>query len=1100
MSATQDALRGTVTVLFTDVEGSTDLGERAGDEQARKVLRVHDEVVRASVERHGGREVKSLGDGLMAAFSSARRAVTCAVDVQCKLAERRSAEPELLPVRIGLNTGEALEEEGDLFGSAVSAAARICAKARGGEILVSEVVKALTGTLPDASFREKGRFRLKGFDERWRLFEVLWQQAEAPDPVRFARTPFVGRDAERARLRAALDDAARGRGSLVMIGGEPGVGKTRLSEEVLDDARRRDMRTLIGRSYETETPAPYGPFLEVLEMAGREVDPATFRLALGDAAGEIAKIMPQLRTMYDDIPPPLELPPEQERRYLFNSIAEFVTRAASARPLVVLLDDLHWADEPSLLLLQHIAQVVPDTSLMLLGTYRDVELDVGRPLASALDALLRRRLATRVALKRLAEASVAQMLHKLSGRPAPKSLVDAIFLETDGNAFFVEEVYKHLAEEGRLFDPTGEWRTDLTIDELEVPEGVRLVIGRRLQRMSEATRRALTVAAVVGRTFDYRLVERVEEVSPDELLDAVDEAEQAGLITEAGREGDVHFMFVHELIRQTLLSTVALPRRQRFHLRVAEAMESLYADSLDERAGELAHHFYQAGAAADPAKTIKYMRKAGDRALDGAAFEDGLRYFEEAMKLANDDSSEDYAELLYGLGRAQRSLGRLDEAVATWREALAAFDRLGRVDRFGLVAGEMGVELGWAARWNESVEAASQALGALGDDAGAERARLLGLVAIAMAWGGQYEAARQMLDEARAIAEELDDEWVWGHVLAAEVVGRYAFIDDLDAAAEMGFRAAGHLRRTGELWTLATCLAFMLFILATRGRFDEVNEVLEELEPLAERLGHAGALLFAGRIRLFELSRTEGTIENLQVIGERDLEICRGNELPWLTHSYSMLGTMAFLDGDDEHALELFQRAAEVEPFGALWGFSQASWLRARAYCGALDDVRKQWSELRDALPAAGRLNTLGSWTILWFGIEALWVAGLREEAAGLYPLAKESLQYGFRVTFEGTPTELAAALAAASGGDWDAARDHMESTLKPVQDMPLRWRAGDVEMLYAEILLVKGDPSERPRARELLQDAVEEFEERGMTGRARAARDALARLTAGAA
>lgn len=327
----------------------------------------------------------------------------------------------------------------------------------------------------------------------------------------------------------------------------------------------------------------------MLEHSARAVPASAFRDALGDAAPEVAKLVPELRRMFPDIPPPIELPPEQQRRYLFNSFLEFIERGCRLTPHAVLLDDLHWADEPTLLLLQHLAQRLPQIPMLVLGTYRDVELDVDRPFAAMLETLTRQRLAQRIALRRLPEDHVRAMLAALSGQAPPPPLVRVVYDETEGNPFFVEEVFRHLAEEGKLFDDGGRWRADVRIDELDVPEGVRLVIGRRLKRLRDETRRMLTTAALVGRSFDLGLLEAISEQRGDALLGTLEEAEEAHIIrSEGGREAK--WTFAHEMIRQTLVSKLSLPRRQRVHLLIAETIEQVYASALDRRVGDLAHH------------------------------------------------------------------------------------------------------------------------------------------------------------------------------------------------------------------------------------------------------------------------------------------------------------------------------------------------------------------------------------------------------------------------------------------------------------------------------------------------------------------------------
>ena len=353
--------------------------------------------------------------------------------------------------------------------------------------------------------------------------------AKAPADARGGRrTAFVGRRAELEQLQRALAAAIEGTGSLVLLGGEPGVGKTRLTEELIAEARRRGCLTLTGHCYEMEGTPPFMPFVEILERSAKIIPRAAFREALGDAAPEIAKIMPELRTIFPDIPAPVDLPPDQQRRFLFNAYQSFVERSASVVPIVTVLEDLHWADEPTLQLIHHQAQRIATMPLLWVGTYRDVELDVARPFARTLEDLLRERLASRIALRRLPESDVERLLEALAGQTPPNGLATAIHYETEGNPFFVEEVFQHLSEEGRLFDDEGRWRADLDLERLRVPEGVRRVIGRRLARVSEDARRTLTIGAVIGRNFDLSLVEATGSVEGDDLLDALIDRNAAG--------------------------------------------------------------------------------------------------------------------------------------------------------------------------------------------------------------------------------------------------------------------------------------------------------------------------------------------------------------------------------------------------------------------------------------------------------------------------------------------------------------------------------------------------------------------------------------------
>ena len=250
-----------------------------------------------------------------------------------------------------------------------------------------------------------------------------------------------------------------------------------------------------------------------------------------------------------------------------------------------------------------------------------------------------------------------------------------IYDETEGNPFFVEEVFAHLSEEGRLFDELGEWNADLKPEDLDVPEGVRLVIGRRLERLSEETRKLLTVAAVVGRVFDLALLEPLTDHDADAVLDAVEEAEGAQLVAPDRNDRETRYKFTHELIRQTLVETLSLPRRQRVHVRVADAMEKVYGETADERAADLAHHLFQSGAAADPHRTARYLMLAGRRALQTAALDEALHYYDTALTLEIDDE-EQRADMLSERGRVHQGGGRPEEALADWREALARYEEL----------------------------------------------------------------------------------------------------------------------------------------------------------------------------------------------------------------------------------------------------------------------------------------------------------------------------------------------------------------------------------------------------------------------------------------
>jgi tRNA A-37 threonylcarbamoyl transferase component Bud32 len=503
---------------------------------------------------------------------------------------------------------------------------------------------------------------------------------------------------ERAELYDRLDDVAGGKGTLVLLGGEPGVGKTRLSESVLEEARRRGFMCVVGHSYEAEGTPPFAPFIEQLEYTARVVPPESFRAALGDAAPEIARIMPALRSQFNDIGEGIELPPDQFRHYLFFRYSEFLARACGIAPLVVLFEDLHWADESSLLLIEHLAQRLHGMAVLAIGTYRAAELDVGRPLAASLERLAPQRNVNRMALKPLPREEIHELLEVLGGSPPPDPLLETISNVTEGNPFFVQEVFRHLSEEGRLFDDEGRWRKDLTAKELDVPEGVRLVVGRRLERVSDNCRKALTTAAVIGRRFPLNVLEAVRVVDEDALLDALDEAEAAQLIHAVRGHRNPVYGFTHELIRQTLIDTMSIPRRQRQHTRIAAALSEVHGRNVEKHASEMAHHLYQAGAAADLADVLRFLRLAGDQAVNGSGYEEALAQYQRALSLEEEVPPELVPVLLEGSVNALDGMGRWADVIEVGQQALKLYQSMNDADGLARVARLVSYRLDWRAQ------------------------------------------------------------------------------------------------------------------------------------------------------------------------------------------------------------------------------------------------------------------------------------------------------------------------------------------------------------------------------------------------------------------
>ena len=1074
------------TVVFTDVEGSTALRTSRGDDTAHVILRQHEHLVRKLLAEHDGREVKALGDGFLAVFASARRALAFAAALQRALEEERWTSPDnAVRVRIGVNAGEVVEEGGDIFGQAVHAAARIAAKGEGGQVLVSEVVCRLVGSVPETTFRDLGRFRLKGFTDRWRLFELVWASTRAPAaaPSPAGRVPLVGRSSQLGELQAAFERAAAGAGRLITVCGEAGIGKTRLTEELIAEALRRRALVFVGRCSEAEAGGAYAPFIEILESAlAQAPSPEAFRAALADDAAEIARLMPKLRRLFPDIGPALDLPPDQERRYLFNSMAGFLGRTARARPTMLVFEDLHWADEASLLMLEHLASHVAEMPALLVGTYRDVELADRPALARTLEGLVRRRLVERVRLGRLDATGVARMLEGLARREPPGPVVDVVFSETEGNPFLVEEMFKYLADEGRLLDADGRFRPDVEVRELDVPENVRLVVGRRLDRLSDDTRQVLGTAAVIGNHFRYELLEAAAGLPDDTVLDAVDEAERAHLIVPArGDPGGERFAFGHELVRQTVLTRLSAPRRRRLHLAVADAMESTLGRALEDHASDLAHHLTQAGAAAAPSRTFRYLALAGRRAFAASGFEEALRSFERAAALDAAEPAE-RAELLVDLSRAQRSVGQWDVALATSLEAIDAYEALGDALAVGRVSADAAYALAWLARFRDAYEMARRGLPAVAELITPERGYLLAVQGMVAAYVVSYEDGKQAIDEAMDLAERLGDQRLEAYVADQRGHLEWGWMRHREAVEAGRAAAAGH-RACGDLWDQAISLGFMVFSLVQLGCFGEAEEVRAELEPLAERLGCYPALLFCHRARLLiELCRT-GDLAALEAAVPRDFEINEAIGGAWSGQSHTWQGLVHFWRGDWEAAGPHFEEGSRLDPDGALNGWGWAWLFQHRAYTGRREEALRMLSEREHDLPRPGGPNRFGPWTMLGAVVEGLAVIGEPARASVHYPTLVEALDAGVvgGNYHDVRLFERVAGIAAAAGKRFNEAEAHFATALRLAEDIPHRIEGLETRRFYARMLLERDRPGDRQRAQVFLTEAAAGFRKLGM-------------------
>jgi class 3 adenylate cyclase/tetratricopeptide (TPR) repeat protein len=1072
-----DLPEGPVTIMFTDIEGSTALRTSLGDHETDELFGRHDEIVRTEIEANKGHDQKAaLGDGFLAAFVSTRRAVACAIAIQRALDGFNRSRPDSpLRVRIGLNTGEVAQHDGQLSGEAVHAAARVCAAGEGGQILVSDVTRQLAGTIPDVTFRDTGEHQLKGFPQPWRLWDVVWvrETSAIPDQV------FVGREQELATLRAKLSSALDGRGGLVLVGGEPGVGKTTLVRHLILEAEQRGALAVFGRCYESEGAVPYSPFVEMLEQALAIMPPDIVREDMGEDAPEVARMVPELRRRFPDIGEPLDLPPEQQRRYFFNAVGSFISRGAARFPLLLVMDDVHWADESTLLLIEHMAEMMPEMRVIGVGTYRDVELDVARPLAATMERLLRARVVERISVKRFDRDGVGTMLEALAGRIPPDVLVDAVWDETEGNPFFVEEVFRHLVEEGKVFDEDGAFRADIDMSELDVPESVRLVVGRRLERLGDQAHKVLAAGAVVGRGFPFSLLEEITEVDSGRLLDIVEEAEAARVIVPEERDGEIHYSFAHELIRQTLLTGVSLLRRQRLHLTVANAIERTDKRAREERPSEIAYHLMQAGAGAERDRTLEYLELAADRAIDAAAYEEALRAIEDALTLVPSDDRTTRASLRERLGWALRALGRFEDSLAIWDEVVDVYRDLGDLEKATNLCREMAYQYLWLGRFDQVLTVNQRGLDIIGDAKLVNRAYMIGGIGALLGLGGFVDEGLDRIAEAEVTAREFDDERALGWLNWTRSIVFYSNCRFAEAI-ELGRKAMDQLRTTGDVWAYCDAAAWVSLALIVSGRTAEAHEVATEGDELAERLGHIGAQILLGRTLILERGILEGDLAAYELQIQVDFDLCRRINSPWIAQSYVWMAAIAQLRGRIDEALDYIEKGIELEPPSAFTGVALGFKLLNRAYAGDRDElaalVDEVWTQLPEQIPAG-----IGPVILLMGAAQAVAILGLTEHAAKLYDRVRTVAGTWAHAWFDGALTQRVAGMIAALLNRWDEAEEHFRTALRQVEEVPDRLDEPRVRYWYARMLVDRGEPGDADRARELYEQALEGYRRVGM-------------------
>lgn len=734
-----------VAALFTDLVGSTELSSRLDQHQADVFRRAHFSLLRRAIAASGGREVKNLGDGLMVVFPTPSAGIACAVAMQQLVEENNRTSAEEVGLRVGLSGGEVVHEDGDYFGDPVVEAARLCATAQGGQILVSGVIRAMAGRRTASPLRDLGPLPLKGLPTPVQTFEVRWEPlpdttgagGPVPLPSRLALIPttgVIGRTFEAEQMTVDLERVGDGNGrALVLVAGEPGVGKTTLAAQLARRAFDAGALVLLGRCDE-DLVVPYGPFAEALHHYVASGPEETLRAHVREHGATLAALVPSLRTRLGELPghqsgaqataPCTDF--EVQQHLLFRAVVDLLVRAGADQLVVLVLDDLQWADPASLQLLRRIAGSDELRRLLIVGTYRSSELTSDHPLYDALVALRRELPVEEIELEGLGTAEVVTFVEAVVGHALSDSevaLADALSQETDGNPFFLGEVLRHLDETGAVTAGLPQHSTEEQLGSLQLPESVRQVIISRVHNLGDSAREVLPMAAVVGREFDLHLLEVLSQKTEGELLDVLEAAGGAALVDESPQIPG-RYRFAHALVQHALSQHLGVTRRARVHRQIAEVLSAWPAS--ESNVFEVARHWQMGARPSDVGPVVRACVAAGRRAVELSAFVDAVSWFAAAVKRGDSLVSVERADLLAALGRAQIQADLLEEGRAALREAASLYTDDKDAEALAEIALAYHGPMRVTNRDRAEKELLERALAALGPEVPSElRARLL---------------------------------------------------------------------------------------------------------------------------------------------------------------------------------------------------------------------------------------------------------------------------------------------------------------------------------------------------------------------------------------
>jgi serine/threonine protein kinase/tetratricopeptide (TPR) repeat protein len=751
---------------------------------------------------------------------------------------------------------------------------------------------------------------------------------------RIARGRFVGRKKELKKARTIWTQTMAGSGQTLLISGEPGIGKSSLTRELATQAEISGGNALIGESY-AEGGAPYSPFSQILRRALPKASQNGSQMSEFVVA-DLISLTPELRPNYPDLPEIPALDPDSEQRRLFESMVVLLSSLSEQSPILLILEDVHWADSGSLAMLRHLARRTKGQPIMLVATYREVELDESLPLQEMLVELNRERIASRLKLVRFGVDETQELLATIFQEEVSMEFTEGIYNETEGNPFFIEEVCKSLVEEGALYYENGEWHRPDDMADLDIPQSVRVAIQSRLLKLPDEILDSLRMAAILGREFDFDTLVAAAELDEETLIDALEHAEHAQLIEEIGSGSGGTFRFAHALIGSTLEEGLSGLRRRRMHHQVAAVIEEMRPDDYEA----LAHHYYESG---DMDKGLEYSLKAGERALSRSAYNEARRHYGRALEIAEVDRRQDELASIYlALGDIE-SLRDLNLALSYYEQALELTqDPIEQA----IIKGKIG-SLKTFTGYEEGLSLLEEAVETLDTEThGNEVAQAIGAIGRFHHNRGQHRKALEQLEKAREIAEPLEDVETLNYVYVY-LAGTYQHLAEVERSnewaereIEMGTRANYALAEAVGNEYLSENHGFM-------GRWEEALTYADRDEEIGQEKGLTNRVHWAKLCKLWawrglgQLGRAieEGTLslEQAESTGERRLAVLAGAEL---ANAYADKGDFdlasQLAEVAAERALELEQAymIATAQDALAYLPELQGDWQKARAIRG----------------------------------------------------------------------------------------------------------------------------------------------------------------------